>query len=786
MKLWMKRSLGVAAAVLAAATLVYSFCPKPALLESIPFSTAVYDRHGTLLRLTLASDDRYRLFVPIERIAPSLIESTLLYEDAHYYDHPGINPAALLRAAWQTYVVRRRAVGASTISMQVARMLFHIDSRTIPGKLIQIVRALQLERHYSKAQILEAYLNLAPYGHNIEGVGAASLTYFGKQAAVLSLPEAMALSVIPQNPSARVPTRAEGYATMIQARSRLFARWRETHPHQGAEQAALMAMPLAIHAIGNLPFLAPHFVEARLQHADRRGGEMHTTLDLPLQRLLEQRIAAYVARKKTLGIANASAMLLDYRSMQVVASVGSADFFDDAIEGQVDGTMARRSPGSALKPLIYALAMDEGLIHPMSMLKDAPRRFGAYTPENFDRGLAGPIFARDALIYSRNVPAVSLMARLEKPGFYTFLQRAGISDLKSEAFYGLALALGGVEVRMDELVRLYAMLANAGRLQPLRTMLDDTGHPPGNTVSQGKALLSPEAAFLTLDMLRRNPRPEVSARLGNVGTPLPVAWKTGTSFAFRDAWSVGVFGPYVLAVWVGNFDGEGNPSFVGRRAAAPLFFDLVDAVAQSQGGLKSAWTDPKGLKLTRVKVCAPTGDLPNRDCPATVSSWFIPGKSPIRVSDIYRAVPVRKQSGLRACSAFDDGVEMRVYEFWPSDMLALFRKAGISRRQPPPYEPGCTMDVKAATGLAPQIRSPGRHIVYAVRSEKLGEERIPFMAVADADVKRLYWFVDDHFVGSVRNGEALTWHLRPQTAEVRVVDDHGRADWRRITVQMVQ
>ena len=776
----MKHLFRVMVAVVAIIALAYLLIPKPDLLNNSQFSTAVYDRGGTLLRLTLAEDDQYRLFVPIHKISPLLIESTVLYEDRYFKYHPGINPIALIRAAWATYITQTRAVGASTISMQVARILFDIDSRSLSGKFEQIIRALQLERHYSKQEIIEAYLNLAPYGRNIEGVGAASLIYFGKQASELSLPEAMALSVVPQNPSARIPSRKSGYKKMTAARDRLFESWVEVHP-KDANMKAMMALPLQVYQLEDLPFYAPHFVNEQLARNTLIGSKnIRTTLNMELQSKIENIATTYIAKKRMLGFKNMSAMLLDYRSMEVLASVGSVDFYDNAIQGQVDGTRAKRSPGSTLKPFIYALAMDQGLIHPMTMLKDAPKRFGAYTPENFDRGFLGPVFAKDALIYSRNVPAVKLMSQLKSPSLYDFLMNAGISGMREEKYYGLALALGGHELTMHELITLYAMLANRGKLKKVKCLLDN------HEQDAGVELLSPEASFLTLDMLRENPRPEISGFLSPLSVNPSVFWKTGTSFAFRDAWSIGVFGPYVLAVWVGNFNGEGNPAFVGRRAAAPLFFEIIDSIVSTDESSGKTLINERGLDITKVGVCAPTGDLSGRYCPETIQSWFILGKSPIRVSNIYRAIPVSKQTGLRTCSDDVDDVDMKVFEFWPSDIISLFRRAGVSRKLPPDFDPKCTMNSKADNGMKPKIQSPDQNISYAMRSDRLDEERIPFMAIADADVKKLFWFVDNQYVGYSSNGEPYYWKPELKRATVRVVDDHGRAASGKVFVELVQ
>lgn len=748
--------------------------PKPDLYGEKGYSTAWLDRHGKLLRLDLARDDRYRLKVPLSKIAPIMQQATLLYEDQDFYSHNGVDLAALLRAAWQTWVIGDRRVGGSTLTMQVARLRYG-HPHNLLGKMQQILRAIQIERHYSKQQILAAYFNLAPYGRNIEGVEAASRIYFDKPAAELTLPEAMALSVVPQNPVRRNPTSRAGFDELSQARERLFQRWLEEHPQDSGRKEQI-ELPLAVRPPEALPFHAPHFVNGL--HGG--PGSVDTTLDLAMQQLMERVVARYVSKRRGSGIRNAAALLLNSRSMEVEALVGSADFFDDRIAGQVDGTRAKRSPGSALKPFVYAMAMDQGLIHPMTLLKDAPKRFGGYTPENFDQKFLGPVLAKDALIQSRNVPAVYLTANLQEPGLYGFLQRAGISELREREHYGLSLALGGMEVTMQELASLYAMLANGGRLKPIRMLRN------GEASDAGEPLLSPEAAWITLAMLRDNPPPRHRQLPGTQIKEPAIAWKTGTSFAFRDAWSVGVSGQYVLAVWIGNFDGEGNPAFVGRRAAGPLLFDLFSAINEVRGGLGEASGPPRReLNVKQIEMCADTGDLPGRYCPHTVPGWFIPGVSPIRVSTVHRAVPIDKATGKRACYFDPKKSRYEVYEFWPSDLLRIFRQAGIMRRLPPPYLHECSLEQQGSGGAAPKISSPSSVITYTLRADRLEKERIPFEAVSDADVKTLYWFVDNRLVGQSPADKVLFWPAAAGDFTVSVLDDHGRASETAIQVRLV-
>lgn len=759
----------VAVVALATALIAIRFAPRARLAARIPSSTAVFDRQGRLLRLTLASDQQYRLWTPLDQVPQQFVDTLLMHEDQHFYRHLGFNPPALARAALSSYSGGPR-IGGSTITMQLARLMYGLNTRSVAGKLEQIARAVQLELCYSKRELLEAHLNLMPYGGNIQGIGAASLIYFDKPAARLDLAETLALVLIPQSPARRAPSGAEG-EELRSARQRLFASWAETHP-QTRVLAQQVAMPLQFGSLRNLPFSAPHFTDYVLQLGS--APIIRTTLDSRLQALTERVLVNYVRERSSIGIHNATALLIDYRDLSVRAMVGSADFNSAAIDGQVNGTLAKRSPGSALKPFIYALAIDQGLIHPLTVLKDAPTSFGPYSPENFDGRFVGPITATEALTRSRNVPAVALSAQLTQPSLYDFLKVAGISQLASERHYGLALTLGGGEVTPEEAATLYAMLANRGRLAPLRYLANESHEP-------GPRLLSEEASFMTLDMLRSAPRPDdaFAPRRRSV----PVAWKTGTSWGFRDAWTAGVFGPYVLVVWVGNFDGSGNPAFVGVQAAAPLFFRIVDAVAASRRIVEPAFRQPP--RLERVDVCSASGDLPNAECPQTVSTWYIPGVSPIRVSQVHRRVWIDTLTGEQACPPYDPAhTRSEVFEFWSTELLQLFARAGMPRRRPPPAA-DCQRDLPS--GTPPHITSPLTAATYTIRAGRIGSEPVPLAANADSEVRRLHWFVGESYVGTSAPGIALAWNpLGSGHYIVRAVDDRGRADSRALDVALVR
>jgi penicillin-binding protein 1C len=760
-------ALGVFAMGLIAALIVRSW-PKAPLRALAPGSTAISARSGELLRLTLAADGQYRLWVGLEEMPERLPAAVILYEDRWFYRHPGVNPLALARAAIHDCLGGRR-LGASTITMQLARRVYRLDTRSTLGKLRQAALAVWLEMRYSKHDILEAYLNLAPYGRNVEGVGAASLVYFGSPVGRLSVPQLMTLAVIPQNPRQRRPRpNSPPGAALEDARRRLWASWLAREPGD-ARFSGDMTAAVPSRSPEQLPFLAPHLTDVLLRQA---AGDVRTTLDLRQQRTAERVLRDYVGGQSDLGIRNAGVLLLEVTDGHALMRVyvGSADYRDAGIDGQVNAVTAKRSPGSTLKPFVYGLALDQGLLHPRTILKDVPTAFGPFSPENFDGRFVGPIAAEEALIRSRNVPAVMVASQLSRPGLYDFLKTAGVSRMQSERHYGLALALGGGEVSMEELGRLYALLLNGGRLPPLQSIA-------GEVQSPGGQLLSEESSFIVLDMLNKNPRPDT----GRPAYP-SVAWKTGTSWGFHDAWSVAVFGRYVLVVWIGNFDNSGNPAFVGIQAAAPLLFRIIDAL-RSQGQDAGEIARAMPVNVARVEVCAASGDLPNAACPQTIGAWYIPGKSPIRISNLHHIVYL-DAAGHRVCGP-GAGVREEVYEFWSSDMLRLFREAGMPRRVAPPLADCADGSIGGGDDReAPRIVSPVRGLVYTLR---IGQSApLSLRADAGSGTQAVYWFAGNAYLGRAPFGEGLAWlPSRAGRYLLRAVDDRGIADTRELVVDFV-
>ncbi|MFN8390828.1 MAG: penicillin-binding protein 1C [Bdellovibrionota bacterium] len=720
--------------------------PAPTLSEGPAGSKALFDSRGDLLSLSISGDERYRLTIPYREVSPAMVRAALLYEDKHFFGHFGVNPLSLVRGAAMTLLSPHQPIGGSTITMQVARMRLGLNTRSILGKLNQIFWALVLERHYSKTEILEAYFNLAPYGANIEGVGAASLVYFRKPASRLTQSEAVTLAVIPQNPSLR--WKRAGRKDLDEARDILAARF------SGKGEGKLIPKDFA-YSPADIPSHAPHFLN-RMEKLYPQRNEFASTLDADLQRDSEEVLQQTLASFSDLGVRNGTILIAELPEMKVRAYVGSASYLNHDINGFVNGLEAQRSPGSVLKPFIYGLALDQGLILPETMLRDVPIRLSSYVPENFEHNFLGPIPASDALVRSRNIPALELFRTLAPGSFYHFLNDGGVSRMKSEEYYGIALVLGGLGTTSEEIAQLYGILGSGGVMRPLEFLADEPPPP------EGRRLLSKEAAYIVLDMLSKNPPALGKFRQQHI------PWKTGTSYGSRDAWSVGLVGNYIVSVWLGEFDGKPNPNLVGRDLAGPVFFSVVDRL-RSRGILPTT-PSARGLNLKKVEVCALSGALPGPDCPHRKQSWFIPGVSPIKTCDIHRKVQVDPQSGLRMCPG-EHGGEDKVFEFWESNMQKVFVQAGLRRALPPPYEQRCGMAATDSGDI--RIISPEQHVEYRLEPHR-GLE-LELSASVPADAKQLFWFADDVLIGQVAPTLSLHWQAKVGHFLFRAVDDRGRS-----------
>jgi penicillin-binding protein 1C len=556
---WRRASLAAAliatAGVASAWWWIASLGPAP-LGEGLAFSTVVVDRDGRLLRPYATPEGRWRLAANREHVDPRFLDLLLAYEDKRFNTHRGVDPLALVRAFAQLITQGRIVSGGSTLTMQVARLLEPRAERSFTAKVRQMVRAIELERSLSKDEILSLYLSLAPYGGNLEGVRAASLSYFGKEPRRLTLGEAAMLVALPQSPEQRRPDRSSAAAG--HARERVLDRLVAAGAVAMNESERAKHEPLP-DGRKPMPMLAPHAADAALAAAPERRAH-RLTIDATLQKNLQELARE---RAQALGPDISMAILaVDHATGEVLARVASADYFDSRRAGQVDMTAAVRSPGSTLKPFIYGLAFEDGLVHPETLIEDRAVRFGGYAPENFDQMFQGTVTVRRALQLSLNVPAVAALDRVGPSRFAARLEQAGGSfALPQGEVPGLAMGLGGVGVTLTDLVALYCGLARLGTTVPLLEQAR-----VAEELELSRRLLDPVAAWYVGNILLGTPPPENAAG-GRI------AFKTGTSYGYRDAWAVGFDGKRTIGVWVGRPDGAPVPGLTGRTGAAPVLFD---------------------------------------------------------------------------------------------------------------------------------------------------------------------------------------------------------------------
>ena len=564
-----------------------------ALLGPLPLeqarevSTTIVDRHGKLLRAYAMADGRWRLPVNAATdVDPTYLKLLFAFEDHRFRSHAGVDPIALGRAAFQLVTRGHIVSGGSTITMQLARLMEPRRQRSISAKFRQIARAIEIERQMNKDQILDLYLAMAPFGGNLEGVRAASIAYFGKEPKRLSLSEAALLVALPQSPENR---RLDRYPNAARAaRDRVLDRMVEESVVSDADAASAKAAPVP-KLRKPMPILAPHSADNAMLSVKNKPV-IALTLDAPLQQTLEN-----LARDRVTALGpNISIAILavDNASGEVLARVGSPDYFDDRRAGQVDMTRAVRSPGSTLKPFIYGLAFEDGFVHPESLIDDRPIRFGSYAPENFDMTFQGTVPVRKALQMSLNVPAIALLDRVGASRLSSRLRQAGaILELPKDEAPGLAMGLGGVGITLQDLVMLYSGLARLGNTRPLRELQsqrEETGEP--------QRLLDQAAAWQVGNVLLGTPPPEN-------GVHNRIAFKTGTSYGYRDAWSIGFDGRITIGVWVGRPDGAPAPGIVGRTVAAPILFDAFARSGKLPAALPKA---PKGtLMASNAKLPLP-------------------------------------------------------------------------------------------------------------------------------------------------------------------------------------
>jgi penicillin-binding protein 1C len=725
--LWITASAGVV--LFAAAWFAFPF-PRE-ILQTYPASVTLTDVEGQPLRIRLGPGglDCRPVYQP-ERddwIAMAIVAA----EDQRFWSHPGVDVLAIGRAIRQNVFCGRTVSGASTLSTQTMR-LSQPRRRTLITKAIEAFRALQMERIFSKKDILAQYLNRAPFGSNIVGIEAASRRYFRKSPKELSLAEAALLAGLPQSPSRLRPDRHLDRARRRQGY--VLERMVAGGMISDAQRRDAIRQPLAIRA-NPYPFRAPHFSDLASRSSADGRYEIRTTLDSSLQQVAEDAVERAMAELEPAGVRGGAVVILDVQDHAVRALVGSPDFFERSA-GQYNAAVAVRSAGSTLKPFAYALAFDRGIVTPQTTLFDVPKLFRDYEPENFDETCRGRVSARDALILSLNMPAIDIERRVGQTMLYDTLRRLGLDTLnRPAANYGLGLVLGNGEVTLLSLANAYACLARGGDYEPCRILEDQAlGHHT--------RVFSPEACWLIAEALGGGERSmDAVGHAADVRLP-PLAWKTGTSAGFRDAWTVAYNRDYVVAVWFGNPDGAPSDSLVGCRAATPVVWDIVRQLYPDNEG--PAFERPAGL--SQRDVCAVSGAPPNPWCPTRTQAWHIPGVSLSR-----------------PCS-----VHTREGETWPPEVASFL----AHNTQSP-----AAVEARPLRITSPAAGSAFRLIAAGGRDE----QRLPLNAASGSDTS-LYWFVNDRYIGRSRPGQPLLWPLQRGEFDIVCSDTAGHSDWVKIAV----
>ena len=740
--------------------ILLSWLTFPADKLTRPPSTLILSGDGEILRVLLAPDEMWRIPIRTEDISPTLKQAVLTYEDNYFYYHFGINPIAVIRALVANIRAGEVVQGASTITMQLARMM-EPKPRTIGNKLIEMFRAIQLELRYSKDEILTHYFNMAPYGGNVVGVAAASYLYFNKPPNQLSLGEAALLTAIPNNPNGLRPDLHPEAAR--EARNKVLEILERNGKITRRHKNEALTEPIPGKRF-ELPFEIPHLSTVLVRDFPQKKV-LTTTIDSKIQKLAEDILRNHLRPLTKKSITNGAIVVCENETHNILALVGSVDFFDEQINGQVNGAMSPRSPGSALKPFVYALGIEHGLISPESLLYDVPVDYSGYRPVNYDDTYHGVVTVREALTRSLNVPAVNLYAKLGEDGIYSFLKNAGISTLPMpKDYYGLSLILGGCGVTLLELTNLYAGLANGGVFNQYHFLKDERTY-------EGKRFLSEGTCFILSEMLSELRRPEMpSSWEYSVNLP-KVAWKTGTSYGHRDAWSIGYTPQYTIGVWVGNFDASGVPELIGSEVAAPILFSLFSAIESPSD---NRWfVQPKTVK--RRQVCSVSGMVLSPFCAAAKEELYLPGISPSQKCNIHQKIFIDRKTKTRLCSHCRQGrkYDEKIVEVWPAEIATWLARNGFPVDEIPEHYPNCPWIL---SGKKPIIISPTANSDYKIRSDvDVKYQKILLEATVSNDTKTIYWFLDGKLISTAKPSKKVFIAPQPGRHRITCTDDAGRS-----------
>ena len=738
----------------------------PLPLPRDDLARVVLAEDGTPLWRFADANGVWRYPVQTSEVSPYYLDALLTYEDRWFYQHPGVNPLALVRATWQNLTGARVVSGGSTLSMQVARLL-DPHSRTFHGKLRQLWRTAQLEWHLSKEQILNLYLNRAPFGGTLQGVAAASWAYLGKSPAQLTHAEAALLAVLPQAPSRlrpdRHPQRAQEARDKVLRRLAEFQVWPQAAVDEALEEPLLLAPRLE-------PSLAP-LLARRLNRPDS-PPLIRTTLDATLQRRLEDLLLGWRARLPE--YTSAAILVVEEENMAVRAYLGSVDINDAKRFGHVDMISALRSPGSTLKPFLYGMALDEGLIHSESLLQDVPRRYGDYRPGNFSMGFTGAVPASTALSSSLNLPAVQLLEAYGPKRFAAQMRIGGVPlALPALAEPNLALILGGAGSRLEDLVSGYSAFARNGRSATLRLQPDDT--------LRERPLLSPGSAWIVRRILSGQARPDRDPRAELVQRPV-LAWKTGTSYGFRDAWAIGVGPRYLIGVWIGRPDGTPVPGQFGLASAAPLMLQVHDVLTNrdSQRGI-SAQVVAVPTNVGVAAICWPLGQPMNRgdpNCRRQRFAWTLDNTTPPTLQALDQPLSVGlmesvwvNAKGLRV-DAHCPGAVSKSIALWPAPLEPWLPRIERREARIPAAAPDCPPPALAASS---PLSIVGVREGDQLRLPAASQQTLRLKLSALGGSGRRWWFLNGAPLGDSANQDSVNASFeRLGRYQLSVLDEAGQ------------
>jgi penicillin-binding protein 1C len=767
----LKKIAGKAAVAVAGTLLLFfvldAFIP---VYTDVPYATVVEARDGTVLHAWLASDEQWRMKATLEEISPELKRAIVYKEDKYFYHHFGINPFAVGRAMINNIFHLKRTSGASTITMQVARML-ESRPRTYRNKCIEMFRALQLEVHYSKDEILQLYLNLVPYGSNIQGVKAAALLYFNKTPNHLSLAEITALSIIPNRPNSLVMGRDN--RRIIAQRNKWLYRFRQDKLFPADIISDALREPLTA-LRHSAPNSVPQFAW-RMRKSHPGMMEIRSTINLSMQQGAEAIVTNYVNELKLHNINNASVLIVNNKTHEVVTYIGSSEFEDRFHYGQVDGVCALRSPGSALKPLLYGLCFDRGLITPKTIVADIPINIQGYTPENYDRTYRGNVTVDYALSHSLNIPAVQLLDKHGVGGFLSTLSGIGFNSIwQKRKSMGLSVILGGCGVRLDELTSLYSAFANNGRYYPLQFIARQGGTKTKNDTSasgKGIQVITPSSCYMLTRVLSELHRPDLPNGYDQASSIPRIAWKTGTSYGRKDAWSLGYNEKYTIGVWLGNFSGVGVPDLSGATTATPLLFQLFNAIDYNAG---KEWLDAPSELSFRL-VCAETGRVPNDFCHNQVMDYYIAGVSSNDKCDHFREMWLSADERVSYCTSClpPSGYKTKLLQNTPADLAAWYDAAHISYAKLPQHNPLCTRTFHDQPPIITSLTNGKTYLVIEKQQQKM-----QLACTAAGDVHKVYWYINDKFYAAADADKKLFFSPvidnGSPVLKISCTDDKGR------------